>query len=163
MLAAEKVYFFDERISFKQKALPKSDPKLWFPGLSSFFLVASIALTLVIYLTLGAKIINIKYKLFQMDANRSKLAEHNALLSIKVQELSALSRIEHIARKDLGMDVPKERIIIEPSQIVRTQMEKTQATKTSGSNSIKLLYPNSSKLLYPSAAAFHQESPVGIP
>lgn len=86
---------------------------------------------------LDAKIVSAQYKFFQLEDSKTKYTERNAVLAMEVQKLSALSRIDNIARKKLGMDTPKERIFIEPENLAKTTI--------------------------PGVSAYHQVVPVGIP
>lgn len=115
MLAVEKVYFFDEQISLKPRQHTGPRSRVWFPGVVGFFLVVSVALFLVLYLTLDAQIVQAQYRIFQLDAAKTRILERNATLSVEAQKLSDLARIEGIARKSLGMDLPRERLLITPA------------------------------------------------
>lgn len=137
MSAVEKVYFFDDSLSLTPKYAQKPRPAVWFPGIAGLFLILSVAILLVIYLMLDAKIVNIQYRLSHLETDKVKYVENNSMLALEVEKLSALSRIEQIARKNLGMEAPEERIIIKPSEIAGVSM--------------------------PTAAAYHQEAPVGLP
>lgn len=92
---------------------------------------------------LDAKIVSTQYKIFQLEDSKTKYIERNAVLGMEVQKLSALSRIDNIARKKLGMNMPKERILIEPEILANTRI------------------PGVSAL--PGHSAYHQGVPVGIP
>lgn len=137
MSAVEKVYFFDDSLSLTPKHAQKTRPTVWFPGIAGLFLILSVAILLVMYLMLDAKIVNIQYRLSSLETDKVKYVENNSMLALEVEKLSALSRIEQIARKNLGMEAPEERIIIKPSEIAGVNM--------------------------PTVAAFHQGAPVGLP
>lgn len=135
--ALSKVYFFDENLPVAPKSLPKPRPAILFPVVAALFLIISVSFLLVLYLMLDSKIVSAQYNIFQLEGSKTKYIERNAVLGMEVQKLSALSRIDNIARKRLGMDMPKERILIEPEILTTTRI--------------------------PGASAYHQGVPVGIP
>ena len=108
---AEKLYT-DEPIPLKI-VRPRKRKKGWlrlvFVGIGS---LSFLTLIVVIYLALCSQIVKKQYALDHVESLLPSLREENSNLKIQVRELSKPSRIDSIARRDLKMEEPAERILI---------------------------------------------------
>jgi cell division protein FtsL len=76
------------------------------------FCIFLFTLVVIGYLSLCTKIVEEQYALDRCQAELPVLKDENMKLEIQVKTLSALSRIDRIARTQLHMVYPKERLVI---------------------------------------------------
>ncbi|MBI2265614.1 MAG: septum formation initiator family protein [Armatimonadetes bacterium] len=74
--------------------------------------IASTCVLLIFYLTICSLSVGKQYQLIQLRESLSTLAGENETLQIELGRLSSLDRIEKIARRELGMVTPDERLIV---------------------------------------------------
>ncbi|MEW6712661.1 MAG: cell division protein FtsL [Candidatus Riflebacteria bacterium] len=96
---------------------PENDPQ---PGtrrrqLIRLYLTAIILLSMMftLYVWQSTKMIEVKLRIKKIEKNISNLENGNSDLRAEISKLQSLSRIETVARNDLGMIVPKDLIYIE--------------------------------------------------
>lgn len=74
--------------------------------------ISTLTLTTVVYLGVCTRMVEKQYALDHYESLLPALREENANLQIQVRALSKPSRIDRIARTELHMGVPTERIMI---------------------------------------------------
>ncbi|HEY4000817.1 MAG TPA: cell division protein FtsL [Candidatus Xenobia bacterium] len=83
--------------------------------------VSCMALLLVGLLCQSAKIVGLQYKMVQLKEKKSALLRERTDLTLEVQELTSLSRIEAVARGRLGMVLPRQRLVLDLSDSMPQQ------------------------------------------
>jgi len=72
------------------------------------YLTAMILLSLMftLYVWQSTKIVEVKFRLQQLEKKADALETNNSVLKADISRLQSLSRIERVAKQDLGMVVP---------------------------------------------------------
>ncbi len=73
------------------------------------YLTATLLLSLMLslYIWQYTKMVEVKLRLEQLEKKRQSIETSNAVVAAEISKLTALDRIERIAREELGMVVPK--------------------------------------------------------
>ena len=89
---------------------------------------------ILIYLCLCAQIISCQYQVFRMKETKITLERERLNMRLEVNRLSSLERIETIARKELGMSHPPNRLILDMRQpsVLQASLEDVVAIETYG-------------------------------
>lgn len=95
----------------------------------SSFLLLFVAFLMILYLGICAQNIKSQYSLCRLKETKQTLERTKLALKLELNRLSSLERIESIAKKELGMSHPPNRLIIDlrnPS-VLQASMEETLA------------------------------------
>lgn len=113
--------------------LPKSKKrrKSWWNlvGIATGF-VCAVTVLGVLYLNFCARIVQEQYAFDKLEAVLPVMKEQNANLEIQVKELSRPARIDQIARHDLHMDFPKQRLMIQEMETSEDTTQKGERVST---------------------------------
>lgn len=73
------------------------------------YLTAMILLSLMftLYVWQSTKIVEVKFRLQQLEKRAEALETNNSVLKADISRLQSLARIERVAKQDLGMVVPR--------------------------------------------------------
>ncbi|PIU51627.1 cell division protein FtsL [Candidatus Desantisbacteria bacterium CG07_land_8_20_14_0_80_39_15] len=87
---------------------------------SKVFLICCIVMGVLlfiglVYLRQRVQYAKLSYEISQFREDKKKVENENGYLQIRMKELNSLSRIERIAKEQLGLIVPKEIKIIQVS------------------------------------------------
>ncbi len=91
-----------------------------------------VASMIIIYLCLCAQLISCQYQVCRMKETKATLERSRLTMKLEVNRLSSLERIETIARKELGMSHPPNRLILDmrrPS-VLQASLEDVVAIET---------------------------------
>lgn len=85
-------------------------------------LIGLVVLTVTLYLCQSANHIRVQYELGQMKDKKATLLKEQRELKLSIENLESLERIEKIAREDMKMVQPPQRLILNLQQPASTAL-----------------------------------------
>ena len=82
--------------------------------------VVLLGMMFTVYIWQSTKMVEIKLRISKIKRNTQNLQNHNADLRAEISKLQSLSRIESVAKTQLGMIVPKKLCYISMPKIKET-------------------------------------------
>ena len=109
---ASKLYY-DESLAARPAVKRRERNGWWRLARLGACCILAMTLLVITYLGLCTRIVEEQYALDRCQAQLPALQEQNADLEVQVKALGRLSRIDAIARNELHMGFPKERLVIQ--------------------------------------------------